>query len=329
MKREDFEHRELLILSPYAAKSIESRGRRFPTEPCPLRTEFQRDRDRIIHSKSFRRLKYKTQVFLPGGGDHFRTRLTHTLEVAQIGRTMARGLGLNEDLTEAIGLGHDLGHTPFGHAGERMIDSLMRPEYEFHHNEQSLRIVDVLEAGKGMNLTEEVRDGIIHHTGDVLPFTLEGRVIRFADRIAYVNHDIDDAIRIGLLKKEDLPTTYRDFLGESHGSRINALVMDIIDASQGICDVRQSPLGEAALTEMRTFLFDHLYTLDTVRAEEEKGCHILESLFRYYMEHPSEIPESIPDGPLKVRVKDYVAGMTDKFASESYKDLFIPKDFHF
>ncbi|MBR5329007.1 MAG: deoxyguanosinetriphosphate triphosphohydrolase [Firmicutes bacterium] len=329
MVRKDLELKEMIRLSPYAAKSVNSRGRLYPTEPCPLRTEFQRDRDRIIHSKSFRRLKYKTQVFLPGGGDHYRTRLTHTLEVAQIGRTIARGLDLNEDLTEAIGLGHDLGHTPFGHAGERMIDSLMQPEYHFCHNEQSLRVVDALEGGRGMNLTEEVRDGIVHHTGDVLPFTMEGRVIRFADRIAYVNHDIDDAIRIGLLKKEDLPATYLDFLGDTHGSRINALVLDIIENSYGISDIRQSEKGKAALDEMRSFLFENLYSLDVVCIEEEKGCHILESLFLYFMEHPSEIPDSIPDGPLKIRVKDYVAGMTDKFASETYKDLFIPKGFHF
>lgn len=329
MKREDLERREMEILSPYAAKSAESRGRLFFTEPCPLRTNFQRDRDRIIHSKSFRRLKYKTQVFLPGGGDHYRTRLTHTLEVAQIGRTIARGLNLNEDLTEAIGLGHDLGHTPFGHAGERMLDRLVQPETRFRHNEQSLRVVDALEDGKGLNLTEEVRDGILHHTGDVLPFTLEGRIIRFADRIAYVNHDIDDAQRIGLLKKEQLPGTYRGFLGDTHGSRINALVMDIIETSEGTADVAQSSLGKAALDELRSYLFAHLYSLEEVRSEEEKGCHILEALFLYYLEHPLEIPESIPDGPLKIRVKDYVAGMTDKYAEETYKDLFIPRGFHF
>ena len=329
MKREDLERREKEILSPYAAKSAESRGRLFDTEPCPLRTDFQRDRDRIIHSKSFRRLKYKTQVFLPGGGDHYRTRLTHTLEVAQIGRTIARGLNLNEDLTEAIGLGHDLGHTPFGHAGERMLDGLMRPEMRFRHNEQSLRVVDALEGGKGLNLTEEVRDGILHHTGDVLPFTLEGRIIRFADRIAYVNHDIDDVLRIGLLKKEELPVTYRDFLGETHGSRINALVSDIIETSERTGEVAQSALGEAALDELRNYLFAHLYSLDEVRSEEEKGCHILKELFLYFKEHPSEIPESIPEGPLKIRVKDYVAGMTDKYAEETYKELFIPRGFHF
>ena len=329
MKREDLEQREMNILSPYAAKSAESRGRLFPTEPCPLRTDFQRDRDRIIHSKSFRRLKYKTQVFLTGGGDHYRTRLTHTLEVAQIGRTIARGLNLNEDLTEAIGLGHDLGHTPFGHAGERMLDQLMRPEMRFRHNEQSLRVVDALEDGKGLNLTEEVRDGILHHTGDVLPFTLEGRIIRFADRIAYVNHDIDDALRIGLLKKEDLPVTYRDFLGETHGSRINALVSDIIETSEGTGKVAQSDLGSAALDELRDYLFAHLYSLEEVRSEEEKGCHILKALFLYYMEHPSDIPDSIPEEPLKIRVKDYVAGMTDKYAEETYKELFIPRGFHF
>lgn len=329
MKREDLEQREKEILSPFAAKSAESRGRRFPAEPCPLRTCFQRDRDRIIHSKSFRRLKYKTQVFLPGGGDHFRTRLTHTLEVAQIGRTIARGLNLNEDLTEAIGLGHDLGHTPFGHAGERMLHELMQPEYEFHHNEQSLRIVDVLENGKGLNLTEEVRDGILHHTGEQLPYTLEGRIIRFADRIAYVNHDIDDALRSGLLKPEELPDAYTDFYGSSHGSRINALVYDIIEASEGKNEIRQSPTGEAALNTLRDFLFQHLYSREAIRQEEEKGCGLLKALFLYYMDHPQYLPPSIPENDLKIRVKDYIAGMTDKFAEETYKEIFIPKSFHF
>ena len=329
MKREDLEKREYEILSVYAAKSCESRGRLKPARPCPHRTAFQRDRDRILHSKSFRRLKYKTQVFLPGGGDHYRTRLTHTLEVAQIGRTIARGLNLNEDLTEVIGLGHDLGHTPFGHAGERLLDELMQPEYHFRHNEQSLRDVDALEDGKGLNLTEEVRDGILHHTGEVLPFTLEGCIIRFADRIAYVNHDIDDALRIGLLREEQLPTDYIDFLGTTHGSRIDALVADIIDTSEGRSRVYQSPLGKAALDCLRSFLFQNLYNQKTVAEEEAKGCHILRELFEYFMAHPEEIPEGIPDAPQKLRVKDYIAGMTDKYAEETYKDLFIPKGFHF
>ena len=329
LKREDLERREAEMLSPLAAKSAESRGRLHPTEPCPLRTAFQRDRDRIIHSKSFRRLKYKTQVFLPGGGDHYRTRLTHTLEVAQIGRTIARGLNLNEDLTEAIGLGHDLGHTPFGHAGERMLDRLLAPEHHFRHNEQSLRVVDALEDGKGLNLTEEVRDGILRHTGDVLPFTLEGQVIRFADRIAYVNHDIDDAVRIGLLKPESLPDTYAGFLGDTHGSRIDALVGDVIAASDGKGEITQSETGRAALGELRTFLFEHLYRLPVVASEEEKGCHILKALFEYYMNHEEEIPNTIPLSPLPLRVKDYVAGMTDKFAEERYKEIFIPSGFHF
>ncbi len=329
MTREDLEQREQDILSPLAAKSAQSRGRLSPAQPCPLRTDFQRDRDRIIHSKSFRRLKYKTQVFLPGGGDHYRTRLTHTLEVAQIGRTIARGLNLNEDLTEAIGLGHDLGHTPFGHAGERMLDSLLQPDYHFRHNEQSLRIVDALENGKGLNLTEEVRDGILHHTGETLPFTLEGQIIRFADRIAYVNHDIDDALRIGLLKQEDIPRTHDAFLGTTHGSRIDALVGDIIAASDGKEAIAQSPEGEAALAELRAYLFEHLYSLDQIASEEEKGCHILKALFEYYSVHEKEIPGSIPDGPLPLRVRDYVAGMTDKFAEERYKEIFIPTGFHF
>ena len=329
MTREDLERRELDILSPLAAKSVQSRGRLFPAEPCPLRTDFQRDRDRIIHSKSFRRLKYKTQVFLPGGGDHYRTRLTHTLEVAQIGRTIARGLALNEDLTEAVGLGHDLGHTPFGHAGERMLDSLLRPEYHFRHNEQSLRIVDALENGKGLNLTKEVRDGILHHTGETLPFTLEGQIIRFADRIAYVNHDIDDALRIGLLKPEDIPKTHLSFLGTTHGSRIDALVGDVIAESDGKERIAQSAEGEAALEELRAYLFEHLYSLPQIASEEEKGCHILKALFEYYCDHEEEIPASIPEGPLPLRVRDYVAGMTDKFAEERYKEIFIPTGFHF
>ena len=329
MKREDLEKREEQMLSHYAAKSASSRGRQREIAPCPLRTAFQRDRDRIIHSKSFRRLKYKTQVFLPGGGDHYRTRLTHTLEVAQIGRTIARGLNLNEDLTEAIGLGHDLGHTPFGHAGERMIDSLLKPEYSFHHNEQSLRIVDILEDGKGLNLTAEVRDGILHHTGDILPFTLEGQIIRFADRIAYVNHDIDDAIRIGYLKPEELPFDYVDFLGESHSSRINALVTDIIETSEGKNQVSQSAVGDAALAQLRSFLFAHLYALPAVKVEEEKGCGILKALFQYYMEHPDVLGDSTPDEPLKIRIKDYIAGMTDKFAEETFMELFLPKSYRY
>ena len=249
--------------------------------------------------------------------------------MAQIARTIARGLNLNEDLTEAIGLGHDLGHTPFGHAGERLLDELMQPEYHFRHNEQSLRVVDALEDGKGLNLTEEVRDGILHHTGDVLPFTLEGCIIRFADRIAYVNHDIDDALRIGLLKEEQLPTDYIDFLGTTHGSRIDALVADIIDTSEGRSRVYQSPLGKAALDCLRNFLFQNLYNQKTVAEEEAKGCHILRELFEYFMAHPEEIPEGIPDAPQKLRVKDFIAGMTDKYAEETYKDLFIPKGFHF
>lgn len=329
MKREDLEKREEAMLSPYAAKSALSRGRVRETPPCPLRTAFQRDRDRIIHSKSFRRLKYKTQVFLPGGSDHYRTRLTHTLEVAQIGRTIARGLNLNEDLTEAIGLGHDLGHTPFGHAGERMIDSLVQPEYTFRHNEQSLRIVDVLEDGKGLNLTKEVRDGILRHTGDEAPFTLEGQVICLADRIAYVNHDIDDALRSGFLTEEDLPGDYADFLGRTHSSRINALVRDIIETSEGKAYVRLSPTGSAALERLRAFLFDHLYRLPQVREEEEKGCGILKALFLYYEDHPEELPAATPEAPLKIRVKDYVAGMTDKFAEETFLALFIPKGCRF
>ena len=266
MKREDLEQREAKLLSSYATKSVNSKGRLHSIAPCALRTDFQRDRDRIIHSKSFRRLKYKTQVFLPARGDHFRTRLTHTLEVAQIARTMARNLNLNEDLTEAIALGHDLGHTPFGHAGERELNRLLRPEHTFCHNVQSLRTVDFLEKdGKGLNLTWEVRDGIVNHTGPQKPATPEGKLVRFADRIAYVNHDIDDALRSGILAPQDIPKDYEKFLGNTHSSRINAMVSDVVNESEKQGMIVMSELGWAALDQLRNFLFDHLYRLPKVK----------------------------------------------------------------
>lgn len=328
MIREELEKREEMWLSPYAAKSGNTAGRRIPLAPCPFRTEFQRDRDRIIHSKSFRRLKYKTQVFLPARGDHFRTRLTHTLEVSQIARTISRGLYLNEDLTEAIALGHDLGHTPFGHAGERVLDEMLRPKYHFRHNEQSLRIVDFLEKdGEGLNLTAEVRDGILNHTSKGNPQTLEGQVVSLADRIAYVNHDIDDALRSGLLAAEDLPHDFDAFLGVTHGSRINAMVADVIENSVGKDKVEMSSQGFEALSCLREFLFSHLYRLDVVAAEEKKSAHILEALFRYYRENSEDLPSYLREETPELRAGDYIAGMTDQYAVSCFKKIFIPQGF--
>lgn len=322
------EQREIQWFSAFATKSCESQGRVKPEEPCDFRTEFQRDRDRIIHSKSFRRLKYKTQVFLPARGDHFRTRLTHTLEVSQIARTIARGLFLNEDLTEAISLGHDLGHTPFGHAGERILNIILQPDLHFAHHEQSLRLVDILEKdGKGLNLTYEVRDGILNHTSKGKPQTLEGQIVSLADRIAYVNHDIDDALGSGILKAADLPHDYDDFLGITHGSRINAMIADVIKESQGKNFVKMSTLGFAALNCLRDYLFENLYTLPTVEVEEEKGAHILESLFHHYMAHPQELPTYANDENLLIHTKDYIAGMTDKYAVDRFTEIYIPQGF--
>lgn len=330
MKREDLEQREAESLSPMATKSAESKGRLCPIAPCALRTDFQRDRDRIIHSKSFRRLKYKTQVFLPARGDHFRTRLTHTLEVAQIARTMARNLNLNEDLTEAIALGHDLGHTPFGHAGERELHRLLQPEHSFHHNEQSLRTVDFLEKdGQGLNLTWEVRDGIVNHTGEHLPATPEGQLVRFADRIAYVNHDIDDALRSGILAPEDIPKDYIDFLGDTHSSRINAMVGDVVSESEHTNTITMSSLGWEALNQLRSFLFEHLYRLPKVREGEDKGCRIIDELFYFYESHPSLIPDHYQDPSLQRNIADYIAGMTDQYAVQQFEKIFIPNGFHF
>lgn len=329
MLREAMEEREELFLSPYAKKSRETKGRLFPMEPCPLRTEYQRDRDRILHSKSFRRLKYKTQVFLPARGDHFRTRLTHTLEVSQIARTIGRGLGLNEDLIEAISLGHDLGHTPFGHAGERVLDELLRPDRHFRHHEQSLRLVDFLEKdGEGLNLTFEVRDGILNHTSKGKPQTLEGQLVSIADRIAYVSHDIDDALRSGLLTFEDLPHEYDDFLGVTHGSRINSFVSDVLENSFEKDTVSMSEQGWKALTGMRTFLFSHLYCLPVVLEEENKGGKIIKALFAYYKENPQDLPAYFDDPSLSVRIADYIAGMTDHYAVQCFESIFIPGGFH-
>ena len=339
IRREDQELREHELLAPDASRADSSEGRARPIDPDYLRTDYQRDRDKILHSKSFRRLSHKTQVFVASEGDHFRTRLTHTLEVAQIARTIARALGLNEDLTEAISLGHDLGHTPFGHAGEAALSSciarhrgldpeLARTHLLYRHNEQSLRVVERIEnAGRGLNLTAEVRDGILHHTGPVPAETLEGRIVATADRIAYVNHDADDAIRAGLLTEADLPASTHAVLGADHSSRIETLVRDMVETSAAGDDVRLSDSVWAAMMELRSFLFARVYRSETVLAEVNKATRLIEVLFDYYIAHPEEVPDeyrAISDGDPMRAVCDYIAGMTDRFAKSTFKNLFVP-----
>ncbi len=327
--REELEARERAYLSPYAVCSADTKGRERPISPCSLRTEFQRDRDRILHCKSFRRLKFKTQVFIAPEGDHYRTRLTHTLEVSQVARTLARALKLNEDLAEAIALGHDLGHTPFGHSGERSLNRLTHEG--FRHNEQSLRVVDVLEGGEGLNLTWEVRDGILNHSGKTKPGTLEGECVARADRIAYINHDIDDAIRAGVLREFELPQDLLRVLGETHGQRINTMITDIIRESEGQKAVKMSASIQQASDELRAFLFEHVY-LDEWRQSEERKCdHVIVSLFEYFMEHPGKMPLeyvqiSYRDGTERA-VTDYLACMSDRYAIRTYQNLFIPVSF--
>ncbi|MBQ7848465.1 MAG: deoxyguanosinetriphosphate triphosphohydrolase [Clostridia bacterium] len=328
--RERLEQEEMARLSPRACLSARSLGRELPVEPCPMRTAFQRDRDRILHSKSFRRLKYKTQVFLSPEGDHYRTRLTHTLEVSQIARTIARCLQLNEDLTEAIALGHDLGHTPFGHIGERTLDELM-PE-GFRHNEQSLRMVEVLENdGSGLNLTQEVRDGILCHSGPQFPMTLEGECVRRADRIAYLNHDLDDALRGGVLKEFELPADCLKVLGSSHGERINRMIADVVANSQEGDHLQMSPLMQSAMDGLREFMFERVYR-DAWRAAEEDRCDgVIRQLFEYYCSHPGEMPEEFVligyrEGTARA-VCDFVSCMTDRYAIRLYQKLFVPSGF--
>ena len=342
--REDQEERSHEALSPDASFADESEGRARSAEPDILRNDYQRDRDKILHTKSFRRLSHKTQVFLAAEGDHFRTRLTHTLEVAQIARTIARALGLNEDLTEAISLGHDLGHTPFGHTGEEALArSIARhrgidpasPEAEalYRHNEQSLRVVERIEnGGKGLNLTPEVRDGILNHTGDLRAETLEGRIVGTADRIAYVNHDIDDAIRAGILSEGDLPDTTHAVLGPDHSSRIQTLVMDMVETSAAADDIRMSDSVWDAMMELRAFLFARVYTAPVVMAEVDKATRLVGALFDYYVAHTEEVPEeyrAIAEGDDLRAVTDYVAGMTDRFAKNLFQQLFIPHSVHY
>ncbi len=327
------EQREHEILSPFACKADESRGRRMPEEHCDIRTVFQRDRDRIIHSKSFRRLMHKTQVFLAPEGDHFRTRLTHTIEVSQIARTIARGCGLNEDLTEAIAMGHDLGHTPFGHNGESILNQIY--SRGFRHNEQSLRVVDVLESGgsdrRGLNLTEEVRDGILNHTGPNRPFTLEGQVVKISDRIAYINHDIDDAIRSGVITVEDLPEESIAVLGRTHKQRIDTLVRDMIQHTDEQPEARLSDEKYRLMNELRAFMFRNVYHSPFVKRAEDvaKISGTISSLFEYYLDHPEELPEELrrmeTDYDTEELVKDHVAGMTDRYAMNLYDELFVVK----
>lgn len=313
-------------LSPYAQKSIETKGRDVIIPECPYRTEYQRDRDRIIHCKAFRRLKHKTQVFLIPQDDHYRTRLTHTLEVTQIARTISRALLLNEDLTEAIGLGHDLGHTPFGHAGERVLNALSG---HFMHNEQSLRVVEKLEEdGKGLNLTVEVRDGILEHKSSGNSKTLEGKVVSYADRIAYINHDIDDAIRAGILKENDLPLDIVKKFGTSKGDRINSMVKDIIDNSYMKDKVSMSEEAFYYMNKLRDFMFDNVYMADNGEILNKRADRMLSLLFNYYLKNPDEVPYSIrklSDNSVQY-VTDFLASMTDTYAISLAKKLFIPEN---
>ena len=331
--REEQEKREHLIFSPYASFSDESRGRDRDEEPCPMRTIYQRDRDRIIHCKTFRRLKHKTQVFLAPEGDHYRTRLTHTLEVAQIARSIARALNLNEDLTEAIALGHDLGHTPFGHAGERTLNSLC--PMGFAHYKQSIRVVEFLEKdGQGLNLTWEVRDGILNHRTSGNPSTLEGKAVRLSDKIAYINHDIDDGIRAGILKESDIPSEYTDVLGNSTKERLNTMISDIIMNSIGKNDLVMSEPVRKAMTELRKFMFESLYLNPTAKSEEAKADKLITELYRYYVANTDKLPDTykrfiteFDERPEQV-VCDYIAGMSDQYSISKFQEIFVPKSWH-
>ena len=320
---------ERQMLSPLASHAELSKGREKPEPECVIRTCFQRDIDRITHSKTFRRLKHKTQVFLQPEGDHYRTRLTHTLEVARIGRTIARGLRLNEDLTEAIALGHDLGHAAFGHAGERALDEILSLKGGFEHNKQSLRVVEFLEHdGQGINLTFEVKDGILCHTGDVQPSTLEGQVVRIADRIAYVNHDFDDALRAGVIREIDVPAEIACALGGGNGERINTLILDLINESENRGEISFSPHVNFIFNTFREFMFRSVYMNMKVKGEERKVLGILRGIYDFYIQFPNELPEfyrriTNQEG-LSRAVCDYVSGMTDKYAIDTYEKLFIP-----
>ena len=327
--REDREHLERDILSESACFSVRSKGRARPEPECNIRTCFQRDIDRIIHSKTFRRLKQKTQVFLHPEGDHYRTRLTHTFEVARIARTIARALRLNEDLTEAIALGHDLGHTPFGHAGERALNDVLADDGGFKHNEQSLRIVERLEKdGEGLNLTHEVRDGILCHSGETTPETMEGKIVRVADRVAYLNHDVDDAIRAGVLVETDIPKQVSNAFGSGHSGRINAMICDIILESKQCGEITFSLSSAEAFDIFRDFMFQKVYSDKRAKGEEAKVFGIISRIFDYYYNNPDKMTADYRkvaelDG-IRKAVSDYVSGMTDKYAVSKYSDLFVP-----
>ncbi len=328
--REELEKREHDMLSPYAAFSDESQGRDREEEPCDMRPVYQRDRDRILHCKSFRRLKEKTQVFLSPEGDHYRTRLTHTLEVSQNARTIAKALLLNEDLTEAIALGHDLGHTPFGHAGERALNRICPGG--FKHQIQSVRVVELLENdGRGLNLTHEVRDGILNHQTSGKPSTLEGKIVRLCDKIAYVNSDIDDAIRGNIISGDDIPKQYQAILGNSLSERLNTLIHDIISNSKHHGDIYMSEHIEEALLGLREFMFERVYTNPTAKGEEWKAEAMIEQLYEYYYEHFYEMPQEYVQmieeyaASQERATCDYIAGMTDRYAVMTYENLMIPK----
>jgi dGTPase len=328
--REEIENREAQYLSPYASLSRNSRGRDREEPQCDLRPVYQRDRDRILHCKAFRRLKHKTQVFLAPEGDHYRTRLQHTLEVAQIGRTISKSLCLNEDLTEAIALGHDLGHTPFGHSGEYVLNKVCPGG--FRHNVQSVRTVEFLEKnGKGLNLTFEVRDGILNHCTDGHPSTLEGKVIRIADKIAYVNHDIDDSIRAGIFTEEDVPEKYTRKIGSSVRERLNTMIHDVIENSLGRPDIRMSEGMFEAMMGLRSWLFQHVYKNSIPKAEESKAMEMVRQLYKYFYAHPGLMPDEYQYfmnecGQSKERVVcDYIAGMSDQYSIQQFEERFIPK----
>ena len=328
--RETAELLEEQVLSPYASLSRNSRGRDREEEPCDIRPAYQRDRDRILHSKSFRRLKHKTQVFLAPEGDHYRTRLTHTLEVSQIARTIAKSLRLNESLTEAIALGHDLGHTPFGHSGEFILNQIC--EEGFAHYEQSVRVVEVLEKdGRGLNLTWEVRDGILNHRTAGHPATLEGAIVRLSDKIAYINHDIDDAIRARMFTEEELPAVYTDILGHSVRERLNTMIHDIIFNSMDKPEITMSPGMEEAMKGLRSWMFENVYKNEIPKAEEGKAQQMIASLYEYYLKHVDRLPPEYRElmekrGDTKSRVVcDYIAGMSDVYAIDQFEELFVPK----
>ena len=328
--REKTEELEFATFSPFASFSRNSRGRDREEEPCDIRTVYQRDRDRILHSKSFRRLKQKTQVFLIPEGDHYRTRMTHTLEVAQLARTIAKALRLNEDLVDAIALGHDLGHTPFGHAGERALNAVCPSG--FAHYEQSVRVVEFLEKrGEGLNLTWEVRDGIRNHRTSGTPHTLEGQIVRYCDKIAYINHDIDDAERAGILSEDDIPEESRRIMGDTTRQRLNTLIHDVVEHSEGRGAIAMSDRMESAMKYLRAFMFQHVYRNRAAKQEEDKAVRMIQELYRFYNERPELLPAEYrylmteKQEPQERVVCDYIAGMTDQYSIHKYKELFVPQ----